>query len=163
MRIYCWDASALIKRYFIETGSDTVDAIFAQISILEMITTPWGYTETFSILVRRLNEKILNQSSFSTASTALQSEVVYNSDFRFLPVSDKDIFASIATIYKHSLNATDSAILTTILEYQKSSGNECVLISCDKRLIRSAELEGLKVINPQILSPDNVADILINL
>jgi len=69
MRLYFWDASALIKRYFAETGSDTVDAMFSQATLSEMITTPWGYTETFSLLVWRRNETVLNTANYLAPET----------------------------------------------------------------------------------------------
>jgi hypothetical protein len=55
-----WDASALVKRYLLESGSDTVNALFAAVPRDRMVTTPWGYAETYSVLLRRLNGGILD-------------------------------------------------------------------------------------------------------
>jgi hypothetical protein len=76
MALLFWDASALIKRYFIELGSDTVDAVYTHSSTHDMATTAWGYAETYSVLLWRLNGGILDLPAFTTAATALQAEVV---------------------------------------------------------------------------------------
>ena len=157
MRLYFWDASALIKRYFPETGSDAVDTIFLHVAPSDMITTPWGYTETFSLLVRRHNENVLNKANFTAAVTALQSETIQTAGIQFLSVSEISIFASVSVISRHNLNATDAAILHTLLEYQKASNDECILIACDKRLLRAAVLEGVKTLNPQLFAPHEIA------
>ena len=163
MRLYFWDASALIKRYFAETGSDAADELFARVPLTDMVTTPWGYTETYLLLVRRRNEGILPLPDFVAAVTALQAEVVQSPDFRFLPVSDDAVFNSVNVIETHNLNATDVALLLTLLEYQVISGDECVLIACDRRFLRSAEAESVKTINPQLVAASEVAELLDNL
>ena len=96
MALLFWDASALAKRYFGEAGSDTVNSLFANSSPHELATTPWGYAESFSLLVRRLNGGHLDLPTFTTAVTALQIEIVDSSDFGLLPVSDAAIFASVS-------------------------------------------------------------------
>src|SRR5579859_7544484 len=122
MALFFWDASALAKRYFGEVGSDTVNAIFASVPLGDMATTPWGYTETYAILVRRLNSGLIDLPTFTTSVTSLQAEVVTNPDFSLYSISDTTIFASISTIQNHNLNATDSAILTMLLDLMKTPG-----------------------------------------
>src|SRR5687768_4012306 len=112
MTLLFWDASALVKRYFPEVGSETVDALFAAVPMPDMATTPWGYAEAYSILLRRLNSGVLDLPSFTTAVTALQAEVVDSTDFGLMSVSDEIIFASIMLMRQQNLNATDAAILT---------------------------------------------------
>jgi len=41
MALLFWDASALVKRYFVEVGSETVDALLASAPRHELATTPW--------------------------------------------------------------------------------------------------------------------------
>ncbi len=53
MPLLFWDASALAKRYTEEVGSDAVDAIFAAVPASSMVTTVWGYAETFFIFACR--------------------------------------------------------------------------------------------------------------
>ena len=51
MALLFWDASALVKRYMPETGRATVNALFENDPLPEMMGTPWGYLETYSILM----------------------------------------------------------------------------------------------------------------
>lgn len=53
-----WDASGLAKRYTVEKGTDVTDALFLAVPVSDMMTTVWGYAETFSILLRKLNDRI---------------------------------------------------------------------------------------------------------
>ena len=73
MAILFWDASALAKRYAPELGSDTVNTLFDRSAAHEMATTPWGYAETYSILLRRLNGGIVDPADFVIAVTAIQA------------------------------------------------------------------------------------------
>lgn len=157
MVLLVWDASALAKRYAEEIGSETVDALFSTAPTRSMISTPWGYTETYSILLRRLNGGNIDQMAYSLAVTSLQAEVILGSDFVFLSISDATIFRSITLMAKHNLNATDAAILTTVLEKARTHhAPQYILVATDKRLLRAAELEGLKTINPELLTPQEI-------
>ncbi len=164
MALLFWDASALVKRYFIEDGSATVDTLFAAAPGHHLATTPWGYLETYSILVRRLNGGVLDKRAFTYAVTSLQAEVVNEPSFGFLPIGDTTIFASSGTIQKHNLNATDAAILTMLCEYVRSVGQaDCVLIAVDLRLNRAADIEGLRTLNPEIVAVTDVPGFLASL
>ena len=153
MALIFWDASALAKRYTIEQGREVVNYLFDNVPFSLMACTTIGYAETYSILVRRLNGGILNQSTFNTAVLALQSEIVDNADFRLLTVTDVAIFNSIRLMRKHNINATDSAILTVAIDLQaRMKTSHCVLVSSDKRLLRSALPENLCTLNPEDIS-----------
>jgi hypothetical protein len=104
-----WDASALAKRYFAEIGSDTVDALFAAVPMEDMAATPWGFAETYSILLRRFNGGVMSVRSFTAAIAALQTEVVDNPRFTLVSIPDEAVFASTLLMRQHNLNATDAA------------------------------------------------------
>lgn len=92
------------------------------------------------------------------------AEVVQYPDFALLTISDSAIFASIARMRKHNLNATDAAILTVFLDYGRSPGaSKCVLVAADKRLLRAADLEGLSTLNPEALPASDVPSFLASL
>ena len=143
MALLFWDASALVKRYMPEIGRETVNALFENNPRLDMAATPWGYLETYSILLRRHNGGIIDLPTFTTAITALQDEVVVSPNFNLLPINDAMVFASAAIVRKHNLNSTDAVILTTWLDYLQGSGvTDGVLVAADKRLLRAANDEG---------------------
>jgi predicted nucleic acid-binding protein len=154
-----WDASALVKRYVPETGSDVVAELFKHVATSQMVTTFVGYGEAHAVLVRKRNRGELNVSSFQAAVTALQSEVINDADFGVLDVESSAILAGIALVEKHNLNSSDAAILATLSRYaqlEAATGNRCLLVAADVRLIRAAVAEGLKAIDPEAIA---VADI----
>lgn len=163
MPLLYWDASALVKRYFLENGSDTVDELFAAAPLPEMATTPWGYAETYSVLLRRLNGGVLDPSSFTTAVTALQAEVVDGPAFGLMSITDEAVFASVLLMRQHNLNATDAAVLTTFIEFVRLSppdADPSILIAADQRLLRAGTAEGLITVNPEVMAATDVGAFL---
>ena len=63
-----WDASALVKRYVAEIGSQTVNALFMAVPTAQMVTTVMSYSETFAGLWRKHNQSILSATSFKLES-----------------------------------------------------------------------------------------------
>lgn len=149
-----WDASGLVKRYYDEEGRETVNALFAAVRPSQMAATPWGYAETYSILLRRHNGGVLDRAAFTDAVTSLQAEVVAAPDFRLLSITDALVFESLSLMQAHNLNATDAAILATYLNFQRAQPAEaptCLLVAADQRLLRAGAAEGLVGLNPQFV------------
>jgi predicted nucleic acid-binding protein len=117
MALLFWDASALAKRYTVEAGHSTASALFDNSPPHLMASTPWGYVETYSILLRRLNAGVLDLPSFGAAVSSLQSDLLSGSTFGLLPISENLILTCIRILRKHNLNATDASILNTLLVY----------------------------------------------
>jgi len=161
MAVIFWDASGLIKRYFSEAGSATVNALFGDPPKHDNATTPSGYTETYAALLRKRNGGVLNQSEFAIAAAALQAEVIHSPDFGLFSITDQTILASIEVIHRHNLNSTDAAILRMLLEYTQTPGASPIfLIAADQRLLRAAAAEGLATLNPELVSPADVPALL---
>jgi len=155
-----WDASGLAKFYAEESGSDTARALFADPSRPLMVTTPWGYAETFALIQRKHNGGRIDFSSYSKAVSALRNDMIVLPLFRLLTVTDAAIIGSITAIHKHNLNSTDAALLTTFLRYAHVSPDACVLVAADQRLLRAAQAERLAVINPETMPAAAVAAFL---
>lgn len=158
-----WDASGLVKRYLVEIGSDTVDAVFAEAPSTQMAVTPWGYLETYSILRRRFNNGAFDLSAYTDAVTALQTEVVASGEFGLLPISDADVFAAISLIDAHNINSSDAAILSAFLRFRDSlsaGSPTCLLVAADQRLLRAAAAEGLMTLDPERTLPADVPALL---
>jgi predicted nucleic acid-binding protein len=163
MAMLFWDASALVKRYTREVGSDTADALFGGVSLRTMATTVWGYAETYSALLRKLNSSRLDLPTFTAAASALQDEVIDNPEFGLLLVDDDSVLAGVSLMKKHNVNASDAAILATVLEYvhvTASGGSDCVLIAADRRLLRAAAAERLETLDPETLIAADVPTFL---
>jgi uncharacterized protein len=160
--ILFWDASALVKRYLVEVGSTTVDAIFSAARTMEHATTPWSYTEAYSVLLRRHNDGRFDRHAFTVAVTTLEAEVVNSGGFRFLSIDDATIFASPLMMRRHNLNATDAAILTMLFDVVPNlpPGDALVLVSADTRLLRAGAAEGLVTLNPETVAAAVVPTLL---
>jgi predicted nucleic acid-binding protein len=164
MTLLLWDASGLVKRYTAEAGGDTVDALFTHVAPTDMATTPWGYVESYSILLRRYNAGVIDLDAFNNAEALLRTEVGAGSDFGMLSVTDEMIFAGLAIMRKHNLNSTDAAILTLFLSSVPSPPPpDCVLVASDKRLLRAADAEGFKTLNPELMPAADVPAFLASL
>lgn len=158
MALLFWDASGLAKRYTAETGQATVNTVFNLAGTHRLATTPSGYAETCSILLRKLNGGILTAASWAKAVSALQVEVVDNPNFEMLAITEEDIFASILMMRRHNINSTDAAILTLLLGYVRTpAALTCLLIAVDKRLLRAAEAEGIATLDPEQVSATDVS------
>jgi predicted nucleic acid-binding protein len=160
-----WDASALAKRYFAEIGSDVVDVVFDCSAGHSVATSPWGYVEAYSVLLRRLNAGVISAATFAGAVLTLQADVIYNPKLRLLNVSDGVIFSSIVMMRRHNLNATDAALLTMLLEYTVAAPADgpLVVVAADQRLLRAAAAEGLRTLNPETLLAADVPPFLAGL
>src|SRR5437867_13373860 len=116
MNFFGFDASALAKRYSLETGADRVDYLFNQVKRDRFLCLMLGVAEVASVLVRRRNSGILSQAAFSDGMTNLKAEVLDDDDFCTLPAGNDLIVAALPFIDKHSLNSTDGIVLRIYLD-----------------------------------------------
>ena len=146
-----------------ETGSETVEALFTIAPPPQMVTTLLGYAETFSLLLRRMNDGSISTATFTIAISALQAEVINSMDVMLLTVEDTAILAGISLMQRHNVNASGAAILATFLRYAQArlaAMVPCILVAADKRLVRAAEAEGLKTLNPELVLAADVPGFL---
>ena len=82
---------------------------------------------------------------------------------RAMGLDDAAILRGIELGDQHNLNSTDGAILAACLRHSRAQppGSPAgVLIAADRRLVRAAELEGLRAINPEVVAPADVPTLL---
>ncbi len=167
MPLLFWDASGLVKRYYSEAGSATVNSIFDGVShsgdASVMISTFWGYTETYAILARKRNSGVIKTDAMANAMSALFYEVAVAEDFLLLSIDDETVMESVTHILSHNINSADAALLTAFLDYQASlpeGDPPCILVTADLRLTRAAQAEGLQTLNPEALTPQEASAFL---
>ena len=162
-----WDASALAKRYAPETGSDTVDALFAAVPIAQMVSSSISYVEIISILLRKFNRVAINQNAFETAKSALRTELINDPDFSLLSINDASFYGGIALMETHNLNATDAALLISFQSFIQTFAFDAdaifLVVAADERLVRTARALGMKAVNPESLPASEVVSFLQNL
>jgi predicted nucleic acid-binding protein len=163
VRQILWDASALVKRYAIEVGTATVDALFADAAAEPHITTYLVYAEVCASLRRKRNAGFIDQAAFAAARSLLRAEVLDATGFLLMTIDDEAILLGIALSDQHNLNASDAAILAAYLRYARGLSppqSPCLLVTADRRLLRAAAAEGLEVINPEQVQAGQVPALL---
>ncbi len=158
-----FDASALIKRYSQETGTQLINETFSRLTQRRMTCSLLGVLEIFSILVRKRNDGRLDQILFEQAMAEFKAEVIDQEEFRAASVDDILVLSSLDLIAKHNLNSTDAIILRSALNLSQvlqTQGDSLSLWTSDRRLIRAAQNEGLAVFDPEIETIDTLKQFL---
>ena len=162
MYYFYLDASALVKRYTRESGSDKMFFLFRNMSLARLRCLTIGAMEVFWICVRKRNDGRITSHQFERAVTHLRREVINTqSDFRKISVPDSLVWDSMHLIETHSLNSVDAIVLRSALNIAaelRSTDDTLVLVASDQRLLRAARTEGLQVFNPEIDSQQILVD-----
>jgi predicted nucleic acid-binding protein len=157
------DASALVKRYVVESGTPTVNHLFHRVPTSCMVVLSVGLAEVISILIRQRNAGVIPPARFPQLIRDVRAEVGIWSPVRVIPVSNDLADQAFDLIDKHSINSTDAILLRSALDLDASlraSGHELLLVSSDLRLIRAAQAEGLATFNPEAQSAADLDAIL---
>lgn len=154
MYYFYFDASALVKRYTEETGSDKVDYLFVNVPLNQLKCLTIGAAEVFWICVRKKNDGRMTPYEFTHAVANLNREVTSDtSNFRTESVPDALVWASLNLVETYSLNSVDAMVLHSALDVAvklRSTGDTLVFVASDQRLLRAASNEGLLIFNPEI-------------
>lgn len=148
-----FDASVLVKRYSSEDGTELVNELFRQLPIEQMTCAMIGVLEIISVLVRKRNDGRLSQNLFAQAMIDLNQEIIEDEAFSIASVDDELILSALDLIAQHNINATDAIILRSCLNLQQvlqNQGHRLILSSCDKRLLRAAQHEGVDIFDPEV-------------
>jgi predicted nucleic acid-binding protein len=129
-----FDASAFVKRYVEEKGSQLVDDICQEASELSLsvICVP----EIISALNRRIREKHLSRPDYATIKQHLSNDV---RDAAIINLTPEVIATSTALLESSPLKAMDSLHVACALEW----GAE-LFVSSDRRQITAAKKAGLR-------------------
>ncbi len=149
-----FDASALSKRYASEVGTEVVNAVFDLVPREKMTCSNVGLLEVVSVLVRKRNRNELPTATLNEVLLKLYEEIVLDNDFQLIAVADSLVYRAIDLILRHNINATDAIILRSCLDLRATEIPQLVLWSCDKRLVRAANHEGLAVFDPEFQTVD---------
>lgn len=83
----------------------------------------------------------------------LNQEIIDNEAFSIASLDDELVLSALDLIAQHNINATDAINLRSCLNLQQvlqEQGHRLVLWSCDKRLLRAAQHEGVDVFDPEV-------------
>ena len=148
-----FDASALVKRYSSEDGTELVNELFHRLPVEQMTCAVIGILEIISVLVRKRNDGRLSAKLFAQAMVELNQEIIEDEAFSIASVDDALVLSALDLIAQYNINATDAVILRSCLNLQQvlqDQEHRLVLWSCDKRLLRAAQDEGVDVFDPEV-------------
>lgn len=150
MSIYYLDASGLVKRYVIETGSAWLCSVLASPQAQLLFTSRMTIVEITSAFARRVREGLLTPDDFATAVDAFRDDCLH--DYQIIPPTIEIVDLACALLARHPLRAYDATHLASALSAHKflvTQGHPAlVFLSADERLIAAASSEGLAVDNP---------------
>ena len=159
---FYFDASALVKRYIEEVGSDKIDFLFENVPLVQFQCLVIGAMEVFWICVRKRNDRRIAVDQFTQATGHLEYEVInIQSDFKTISIPDSLVWNSMDLVNTHSLNSVDAIVLRSALDVAtelRSIGDTLVLVASDQRLLRAARAEGLHIFNPEIDSQQTITN-----
>jgi predicted nucleic acid-binding protein len=145
MNSFVLDASALVKRYSLETGAALVDQLFTRATAARLMCLLFGAAEVAAALVRKRNGGLISPAIFAAALAQFRSELLDAASFMKLPSNNAPIHASIALVSKHSLNATDALVLRSALDLAvqfRSVGHDLVLVAWRSAIVASGASRG---------------------
>lgn len=162
MYYFYFDASALVKRYTRESGSDKIFFLFGNVPLERLLCLTIGAIEVFWICIRKRNDGRITASQFTQATGHLEYEVINTqSNLKTISVPDALVWNSMNLIETHSLNSVDAMVLRSALDIATELSNTddtLVLVASDQRLLRAARTEGLATFNPEVDSQQTLTD-----
>ena len=144
--IYYWDTSAYVKIYHREKGTGIAENLFKEVADREKkgAISYLGLMETVSAFSR---QRELIKGNYEALIARILEDM--QEHLSIIPIEYEIMEKSTFLIIKHRLKTLDSLHLATALFLKNHSSEEIVFISSDRELLRAAEKEGLKVINPE--------------
>ena len=164
MNFFWLDASAYAKRYVTEKGTFLVNYLFARVSLGRMVCLFEGAGEVIFVFVRRRNEGKITTTRFNQIRQHFETEFIDRDEIGQVFPTETQIITSWAFITQHSINSTDAILLQCVLDRTRelrANGDNLVLVSSDKRLIRAAQSEGVLTFDPETDSQTTL-DVFIN-
>ena len=149
VRANCFDASALLKLYVQEDGSETLRAYWRREST-KFTTSLCFYEALGQLKVFHFYREVLDLAAYKHATLELcawyrtVSEIIPELNF----LSPKVFFAAQRTAETHGLDLSDAFQIHSVKEgfFSKLSGDsKTILVTADKKLAKAARAEGIRV------------------
>ena len=162
---YFWlDANAIVKRYVTEKGTSIINHFFTNVSPERMICLFDSMDEARFAIIRKKNDGKITPSEFNQAIQKLEREVVNSAKVlkEHATVHQKE--AARQLMHRYPINSTDAYIFRCALDKANQlriTGDDLILISSDKDLLKAAKKERLHTFDPETDS-QTALDILIN-
>jgi predicted nucleic acid-binding protein len=134
------DASALVKRYVAEAGSDDVAGLLARAEAVG--TAIVSRAEVAAALAKALQMKVLRQHE---ARSALQAFSAEWEDIVRIQLTETVIARAATLAWDHALRGYDAIHLASALFWQEVLGEAITVATYDRQLWEAARRSGLAV------------------
>ena len=134
MKAY-FDSSALVKRYVLEKGTESVLAICQQAD--ELGISIIGYPEITSALCRLRREGKITSSQYLFSKESIARDL---RDAVLCPMAESTVLLSLLLLEENPLRAMDAIHVAAAVEWQAD-----IFVSGDMDQIKAAKKAGLKV------------------
>jgi uncharacterized protein len=140
--IHFLDASALVKRYVREPGTDAVQSLLRRaraivVSRLSMVEVP-------AALARRARRKDIDTALARAAATRFESDLA---DFGVVEVRPRVLAQAAELVWEADLRAYDAVQLASAVELAKQAATTVTFVAADAALLRAAASQGLKAVS----------------
>jgi hypothetical protein len=150
VKCYYLDASALVKRYVDERGSEWIRAMMDSEEETLFFTSRMTIVEVISAFSRRVREGTLTVEDFASARDMFRSDCL--DDYQVMPPSLAVVDQACALLERHPLRAYDATHLATAIGAQAFLTEKeyplVTFLSADNDLNEAAKAEDLTVDNP---------------
>ena len=141
MKYYFFDTSALVKRYIIETGSNWVNRVIADVDTNHTISR-LTESEVSAALTRRLESRIAQQLLQNFDQDLAQF-------YTRLAITDQSIDEAVSLTRRYRLLGCDAIQLATVLQVAAAEPST-IFVCADTELLSAASALGLVVENPEV-------------
>jgi predicted nucleic acid-binding protein len=139
------DASAIVKRYYEELGSDRVREGFAAAE--RVFTSRLTYAEVHAALARKRRERAISEPAYRRCVTAFESDWPAYDQIAIDPAT---LSAVPGLVRRHSLRGADAVHLAAAVWLRKHAGGALEFWASDGPLLDVARREGLITIDPEV-------------
>jgi len=140
--IHFLDASALVKRYVREPGTDAVASLLRRaraiaISRLSVVEVP-------AALARRARQKDIDAAHARAAAARFESDLA---DFGVVEVRPRVLAQAAELVWEADLRAYDAVQLASAVELAKQGATPVTFVAADAALLRAAVSRRLKALS----------------
>jgi len=135
------DASALVKRYFAEKGSDLVNSWIGEADMV--VTSILTRVEVVAAITRAQRMKIITPEHAQLAIRQFRAEW---ESYQRLPITESTVSRGDNLACEHGLRGYDATHLASLLFWQEAIGQPVTLAAFDSQLLNAAMDEGLRTL-----------------
>ncbi len=142
--VHFFDTSALVKRYYEERGSETVDEIVESDEVRVVISS-LSVIETVSAFRRKLNTGELARTDAETLISLFFDEAL--DQFVIVPMEEAVLQFSFDLVLEDDLRTLDSLQLSAAMATD-AEVEDLVFVCADSELVSVAQAHDLETVNP---------------